>query len=114
MCLDDPSYETQSQAESLFWISRRYAIEAVEDVRQMVRRDSYAGIFDYQFHLIVLAAELHFDLASSGRILDRISQKIRQHALNLNPIGINQAGFRQFSAKPDALCLGRNLVLIHQ
>src|SRR5258708_4552972 len=85
VCFDNPGDKTQTEPEAFFRIGGWDAVEAVEDVRQMIRSDAHACIFHDELHLLPLANELCFHRTALPCILDRIRQQIRYQALHLNP-----------------------------
>src|SRR6516225_2327375 len=83
MHLDELTGDRKAQAEASS-LARHPGVrlpEALEHVRQELRRYPDAGVADRDFHMRVDALEPDLDLAAAIRELDRIRQQVPQHLL---------------------------------
>src|SRR6185295_9132479 len=74
------------------------AIEALEDARLLVERNSRTGVVDLAPRQRAIAAEEDPDLATLG-VLDRVVQQIGDDLLDLSAIGLDRLGLSGIAAQ---------------
>ena len=88
------------------------AIEAVEDMRQFLRRNAYAFVADHQLTVAVRRRHRHRDLAVRGRVLGRIVEQDCNGLLEALSIDIDVNWCRgNFRRDCDAFAASQNLTV---
>src|SRR5947209_15539237 len=73
----DPAHEAQAQPEPFFFRPSAFgAIETIEDVRQVFRRDADAGVLDGQPRRAVDTFEVYIHSPARLGVLDRVRNKV--------------------------------------
>ena len=91
-----------SPDSSSCWLPRRVAaVEAVEDVRQGLRRDAGAGVSHRQGDGASLPAGRQGDLPAGRRVAQRVGHQVAEHLDH--PLGVNH-DIRQLRLSRDLQC----------
>ena len=114
MRADNPGDETQTEPQPPFGTRIRAgdAIEAVEDVRQVLRGNSAAGILDGHFDRGRARLEPQPNLTAGGSVLDGVGEQVGDQARELGRIDLRLAACREVCHQTYASLVGENAKLL--
>src|SRR5579875_2841001 len=109
MRFDDRGNKAEAETESLFRIGVRHAVEAVEDVRQVIFGNANPRVFDDEPDVRAGLIYAGAHPTALWSIFDGVREQISDHAFNLGAVQLAPdrlaAGLREL----DAVCFGRGL-----
>src|SRR6185503_5717088 len=82
MCFSDPAPDREPEPRAAVSARSRavHAVEAVEDVRQVLRRDADAGVADSADDGTLLRAHRDRQRTAGGRVLDRVVEQDQEQS----------------------------------
>src|SRR5690348_2621586 len=78
--LDDPAHDPEAQTEAFAIMRGCSALEALEDLIELVRRDSGAVVADDEAHRCFVCVEAHLDRLPAA-VADRVREQVAQDLL---------------------------------
>ncbi len=105
---DDRQAETAATGAAAAGLLR--APETVEDVRQVVRRDTGAGVGDLQQHVVAVAARRQRDGAVRGCVAQGVGDQVAQRLPHPHRVGVQPRRALEGGAQGDPGGVGRDAV----